>query len=299
MKLIRMIGRDIRDAFKSVFRNFSLSMASISNITVTLLLAGLAIISSYNINNFAKLIKEDLTIVVFLEKDITEDKVKDVEDSIKMLDNIANYEFKSKEDIKKSMMKESEVYNKIMQNWNVEDNPLYNTYMIKIKEIEKVKETADNLKKIDNVELVKYGEDFISRYILVFKTVEKILIGIVILFVVVTVFLINNTIKITISSRRNEIEIMRLVGASNFNIQLPFIVEGLIIGMIGAILPIISAIYGYTNLYDHFSNNPISPFFKLVSPDPFIYLVSLILLGIGILVGMLGSFTAVRKYLKI
>ena len=91
MKLIRMIGRDIRDAFKSVFRNFSLSMASISNITVTLLLAGLAIISSYNINNFAKLIKEDLTIVVFLEKDITEDKVKDVEYSIKMLDNISNY----------------------------------------------------------------------------------------------------------------------------------------------------------------------------------------------------------------
>jgi cell division transport system permease protein len=133
----------------------------------------------------------------------------------------------------------------------------------------------------------------------IFDIVEKVLIAIVILFVIVTAFLIANTIKLTIFSRRKEIEIMRLVGASNSNIRLPFIIEGLFIGIFGAIIPILLSIYGYDSLYNFFGGRIYNSFLQLVNPQPFVYIISLILLGIGIFVGMIGSARAVRKYLKI
>jgi cell division transport system permease protein len=93
---------------------------------------------------------------------------------------------------------------------------------------------------------------------------------------------------------------MRLVGASNFNIELPFIVEGLFLGVLGSIIPVALTIYGYSTLYYKTGGNLFSsPFIKLVQPEPFIYLLSLVIIGIGIIVGMFGSLRAVRKYLKI
>jgi len=121
----------------------------------------------------------------------------------------------------------------------------------------------------------------------------------VIALILVTAFLITNTIKITIMSRKREIEIMRLVGASNINIKLPFIFEGLILGALGSIIPIVLTTYGYTTLYDTFGGQLFSEFLQLIEPTPFIYYVSFVLIGIGMIVGMYGSYKAVRKYLKI
>jgi cell division transport system permease protein len=294
-----MIGRDIRDAVKSVFRNFSLSMASISCITITLLLVGLSIVSSYNVDNFTKLIGKDFTIVVFVDKDITKEELIEVEYSIRENSNISEYQFQSKSDIASSMMETSDTFKNIMGQWDESENPLKDTFLIKVKNIEKITETANSIKQIDNVSLVRYGEGIVENFLSVFKIIEKALIAIVILFIFVTAFLIANTIKLTIFSRRKEIEIMRLVGASNFNIELPFIVEGLFLGIFGAVLPIIFIVYGYNSLFIRFDGQLFSPFVRLVQPDPFVYIVSLIILSIGIIVGMFGSLRAVRKYLKI
>ena len=139
----------------------------------------------------------------------------------------------------------------------------------------------------------------VEQLISIFEVVRKICMGTVIALVLVTAFLISNTIKITIFSRRREIEIMRLVGASNINIKIPFIFEGLFLGIMGSILPIIATVYGYNLLYDNFDGQLFSPFIKLVEPEPFVLFVSLALLVIGILVGMFGSWRAVKKHLKI
>ena len=117
--------------------------------------------------------------------------------------------------------------------------------------------------------------------------------------IVVTAFLIVNTIKITIFSRQEEIEIKRLVGASNMSIKQPFIIEGLLIGILGSIIPILVTVYGYSYLYEKTGGQMFSQFIKLVKPFPFSLHVSLILLAIGVVVGMYGSNRAVRKYLKI
>lgn len=299
MKALRIITRNLRDALKSVFRNFSLSLASISCITITLLVVSLSLILTVNVNNIAKLIEEDVTIVTFLDVDIKEAELNKVLDKIKKLDNIDSVEFQSKVDIATEMKNSSEVYKNIMEGWTDEENPLQDTYLVKVKDIEKIGKTAEKIKKIDKVNNVKYGEGMVEQLVSIFKIIRNISIGTVIALIIVTAFLIANTIKITIYSRKREIEIMRLVGASNINIKIPFIFEGLFLGILGSILPIIITCYAYSIIYEHFGGKIFSEFIQLVSTTPFLYFVSLILLVIGVLVGMFGSWRAVKKYLKI
>lgn len=299
MKTFRIIGRNIRDAFKGVFRNFSLSLASISCITITLIVVAVSIVLSYNVDNFTALVEKDVTIVAFIDNDLTEEEMEDVKDKISVIDNVDKYEFISKTDITKDMRDSSEIFDSVMKNWSEDENPIQNTYQVKVTDISHIDDVAKKIEKIDGITLVKYGEGVVEQLISTFDLVHKICIGAVIALILVTAFLISNTIKITISSRQREISIMRLIGASNLNIRIPFIIEGLILGAMGAIIPIIATIYGYEALYSNFDGQLFSPFIKLIPPTPFVYTTSLVLLGIGILVGMFGSWRAVKKHLKI
>ena len=299
MKLFRMIGRSIRDAFKSVIRNFSLSLASISCITITLIIVAVAIVASLNVQNFTKEIEKDMTIVVFLDNKATQEDAKEVENKIKKLSNVSKYTYQTKQDVKEKMQQESEVFNTVLETWEEEDSPLKDTFQVKVKEIEKIKETAEKIEKINNVAVVRYGEGMVDKMVSAFTSVQKVTYGIVGALILVTIFLIVNTIKLTISVRKREISIMRLVGASNFTIKTPFIIEGMILGMFGSIIPIVLTMYGYTAFYKHFNGYLFSELIKLIKPEPFIYQTSLAVLGIGIIVGMIGSAGAVRKYLKV
>lgn len=299
MKAVRILSRNIRDSFKSVFRNFSLSLASISCITITLIVVAISIVLSYNVNNFADLVEKDVTIVVFLDVDITPEEKDDVEDLIKKIDEVATYTYQSKKAIAEEMMESSEVFENIMESWDDASSPLQSTFQVKVKDIKVIDKVAKKIKNMEHVGTVKYGEGMIEQLISIFDVVKKIGIGIVFALIIVTAFLIANTIKITIFSRKREIEIMRLVGASNINIKIPFIFEGLLLGILGAIIPIAITTYGYTALYDNFDGRLFSPFIELLKPEPFIFYVSGVLLVIGILVGMFGSWRAVKKYLKI
>ena len=301
MKAFRILGRNIRDSFKSVFRNFSLSLASISCITITLIVVAVAIILSINVTNFTKIVERDVTIVAFLDVDITEEEKEDVYDQIITLDNIEinNVEFIDKMDISKDMMASSDVFDSIMGEWTREESPIQDTYQIKVTDINLINKTAEEIKDIENVDVVKYGEGMVEQLVSIFDMVRKVCVGIVIALIVVTAFLITNTIKITIFSRRKEIDIMRLVGASNINIKIPFILEGLILGALGSLIPIGITIYGYTALYDNFDGRVFSSFIELIEPAPFVYLASGVLLVLGMVVGMFGSWVAVRKHLKI
>lgn len=299
MKIFRMLSRSIRDAFKSVFRNFSLSLASVSCITITLVIVAVSIIASFNVENFTKEIESDLTVVVFLEQDATSDDVEDLLKKIKKIDNVDSYEFKGKEKVKEDMQKESEVFNSIMSDWSKEDNPLKDTFQIRVKDAEQISKTANKIKKMDKVSLVRYGEGMVDKLVNAFSSIEKVAYGVVIALIVVTVFLIINTIKLTIFSRKREISIMRLVGASNFSIKTPFIIEGMILGLIGSIIPVLLTTFGYLAFFEHFDGYLFTELIKLINPEPFIYTTSGIVVIIGILVGMIGSASAVRKYLKV
>lgn len=299
MKVVRILSRNIRDSFKSVFRNFSLSLASISCITITLIVVAVSMVLTFNVNNFTKEIEKDVTIVTFLDVNIDDEGRERILKEINKLDNIASVTYESKMSIAASMMESSEVYKNIMSTWTEEDSPLQDTYKVKVRDIEQIGTTANKISKIEGVNTIKYGEGMIEQLVSTFDIVRKACIIAVIALIVVTAFLISNTIKITIFSRRKEIDIMRLVGASNINIKIPFMLEGLFLGILGSIIPIMLITYGYVAVFDKMGGQIFSAVIKLVEPTPFIYQTSILLLIIGILVGMFGSWRAVKKYLKI
>ena len=302
MKIFRIISRSIQNAGKSILRNFSLSMASITCSIITLILVSIGMLLSYNINNVTKNIEDELTIVIFMDKDITSDELSKTKEDLKNIDNIKNVTFKSKEDIKNSMANENDTFNKIISTWEEGENPLQDSFIVDVKNVKDINETATTIKNLEKVSLVKYGETTVNDLIKVFEAVKKITIGLVIGLILVTAFLINNTIKITIFSRKREIDIMRLVGTSNIVIKLPFFIEGFFIGFIGSIVPVLITIFGYSYAYNALNTVNLSNIMNiltLVSPGEVVYKVSLFLILIGTVIGAFSSVKAVRKYLTI
>ena len=297
MRAFRIFFRSIRDAFKSVVRNFSLSFASIMCTTITLILVAVAVVAAANVNNATKLIEDELTIVTYLKKDVTEEQIDNIKSEISSYKNVEEVTFKSKDEWKVEMSEYDDSFKTVLD--YLDENPLMDSFVLKVNDVKKLSETSEYIKAINGVDTVKYGEGMVEQVISVFDIVQKIVVVVVIALVVVTSFLISNTIKLTIFSRRNEIEIMRLVGASNITIKLPFLFEGFIIGLIGSIIPVCITIYGYVILYSRMHGKLLSNMIMLIKPYPFVFWVSLIVIAIGALVGMYGSIKAVRKYLKV
>ena len=297
MKMFRFLKRGIRDSFKSVFRNFSLSMAAVACTTITLILVSVAMIVSYNVDSVTNKLEDELTIVVYLKKDVPDEQIENLKTAFVQMKNVEEVEFKDNEDWKLEMKEYSETYSTALD--YLDENPLLDSFVVKVKDVTHLKDTTEDIKEFEYVESANYGEGMAETIITAFRVIEQVTVIIVIALVFVTAFLISNTIKLTIFSRRNEIEIMRLVGSSNSTIKLPFIFEGFILGFIGSIIPILLSIYGYVLVYDHFNGYIISPIITLVKPFNFILIISLILLIIGCVIGMFGSYRAVRKYLKI
>lgn len=297
MRAFRIFFRSIRDALKSVVRNFSLSFASIMCTTITLILVAVAVVAAANVNNATKLIEDELTIVTYLKKDVTEEQIDNIKSEISSYKNVEEVTFKSKDEWKLEMSEYDDSFKTVLD--YLDENPLMDSFVLKVNDVKKLSETSEYIKAINGVDTVKYGEGMVEQVISVFDIVQKIVVVVVIALVVVTSFLISNTIKLTIFSRRNEIEIMRLVGASNITIKLPFLFEGFIIGLIGSIIPVCITIYGYVILYSRMHGKLFSNMIMLIKPYPFVFWVSLIVVAIGALVGMYGSIKAVRKYLKV
>ena len=301
MKLFRMIKNGIRDAFKSVIRNFSLSLASISCISITLIVVALALLVAFNVENFSNKVGDNVTIVTYLRLGATEEEIKDFEEYIGKIDNIQEGWVKqTPEDRKKQLIEENDFLSSVGNLIENENEVFHYRYDINVKDIKKIDDTKKDLLSNDLVDTAEYGDETISRMIKLFDFAGKLSIVVAIVLMIVTSFLIINTIKLTIFSRRREISIMRVVGASNITIKNPFIIEGFIIGLLGSVLPVIAVIVGYKEFYSRLDDGHFMTFWlEFIKPEPFIYLVSLIIIATGVLVGMFGSSRAVRKYLKV
>lgn len=299
VKKIRIFFHSIEEAFKSVFRNASLSIASISCIAITLILVAVSVILSYNVNSFTSDIEKDVTIVAFLDKEVTQEQIDEIKTKITNLDNIVTIEFESKQQLIDEMKEENADLENILNQYTEETNPLQDTYLVKVENIETIGVTAKEIENIEGVSIVKYGEGMVEELVNVFDVVKNITYIVVIGLVLVTAFLISNTIKITIQTRKRQIEIMRLVGASNSFIKIPFFFEGLLLGALGSIIPIVACCYGYMYLYERFNGQLFTPIIKLVNPDLIIVNIIIFVITIGVVVGALGSYRAVRRYLKI
>lgn len=296
MKIIRIINKSFKDAFRSVFRNFSLSMASISCTVVTLIIVSIALLVTYNVNSITKDIEDVLTIVAFVDTNATDADIEKIKNDVALISNVDTLEYNSKDSIKQDLSKNEDL--KQILN-SLDENPVQSTIVVNVKDVKKISDTANKIKEMDKIVSVKYGESLVNKLISMFDVIRNGCFIAVIALILVTAFLISNTIKITIFSRRNELAIMRLVGTSNTVIKLPFIIEGATLGIIGSIIPILLTIYGYTFIYDYIGGNLFTELIVLVKPSLIIYNVSIVLLIVGVIVGMFGSLRAVRRFLKV
>lgn len=297
MKPFRFLGRSIRDAFKSVVRNFSLSIAAVACTMITLVLVAVAVIITFNVKNISKNLEKELTIVVYLNKDTTDERVEYLEAAFLQIENVEEVTFKDADEWKLDMTEFSDTYKSALD--YLEENPLLDAFIVKVKDVTDLKGTAEVIRTYENVESADYGEGMAETIVSALNVIQKITIIIVIGLIFVTAFLISNTIKLTIFSRKSEIEIMRLVGASNSAIKMPFIFEGFILGLIGSIVPVLATIYGYMMLFEHFNGYVLTPLLTLIKPFNFVLQISLFIILLGAIIGMFGSYRAVRKHLKI
>ena len=271
-------------------------MASIVCTTITLILVAVSLFITYNVRQVTSNLEKELTIVVYFKEDVTEQQEEEIQNDMKTNPVIESAKLKTKEEWKAEMKKSSDEF-ALIDDLGV--NPLLDSLIVKVKDVKDLNTTAEKLKKYEYVESARYGEGMVENIISIFDVLSYGAIGVVGALVLVTAFLIGNTIKLTIFSRKTEIEIMRLVGASNIAIKIPFVFEGFILGILGSVIPVLLSIYGYVFLYDQTGGYISTKIITLSTPFPLVFMVSAFLVFIGALVGMFGSWRAVRKYLKI
>lgn len=297
MKL-RTILRHFREGIKNIFRNGWMSVAAIGAVAVTLMLVGAFLTIILNINQIATKIEEDVEIKVLIDRTIGEEEIKQLGKKIEENQLVDRVLFASKDDeltsLVESMGEEGESWLLFEQ-----DNPLHHAYLVKSKNPEDTKTLAQEILELPHVEEVTYGEEVVKQLFRFNRYIRNIGLALVIGLVLTAIFLISNTIKLTIMSRQTEIGIMKLVGATNGFIRWPFLIEGIFLGFFGSLIPISILLLGYyyieVNIRDQITFN----FVDLLPFYPFAWQISAVILVIGSFIGMWGSVMSIRKFLKV
>ncbi|HEY4554644.1 MAG TPA: permease-like cell division protein FtsX [Bacillaceae bacterium] len=291
----RTFRRHLRESFKSLRRNGWMTFASASAVTVTLLLVGVFFVIMMNMNKFATDLENDVEIRTHIELTAKEKDQDALKKKIESLDQVESVRFSSKEDelnhLIKTMGKDWELYE--------QQNPLYDVFIVKTKTPTETPHVAKQIRTFEFVQSAEYGEKKVENLFNVLKTSRNIGLVLIIGLLFTAMFLISNTIKITIFARRREIEIMKLVGATNWFIRWPFLLEGIWLGILGSLIPIAVVAGGYYYAHDFLSARIPNQIIKPLDYSPFVYEVSAIMLLIGVVIGSWGSFMSVRRFLKI
>lgn len=297
MKL-RTIGRHVRESFKSIWRNGWMTFASVGAVTVTLLLVGVFYVILMNLNEVANSIEEDVTIKVLIDTTATPEQQKALETELKSMPEIKSVVFSSKDNELNQLVDSFGQQGEILKLYE-QENPLNDAFLVKAAEPETTKQVAKKIEKLESVHLVNYGQNDVDKLFKIISISRNVGLVIIIGLLLTAVFLISNTIKITIVARRREIEIMRLVGATNGFIRWPFFLEGLWLGIFGSIIPITIIAILYKNICGYLAPKLEGNFIQILEFTPFVYQVSLLLLLMGCIIGVWGSMMSVRKFLKV
>ncbi|MBM6616306.1 permease-like cell division protein FtsX [Bacillus suaedaesalsae] len=294
----RTLVRHMREGVKNIFRNGWMTFASVSAVTVTLLLVGSFLAIMMNLNQFSKTIESDVEISVHIDVSANEDDIKLLQQRIERLPEVKKVTFSSKDaqldKLIESMGEEGQAYELFEQ-----DNPLNDVYIVKTEEPTQVMKVAKQIETFDHTEKVLYGKGTVEKLFKGFEIARNIGVAIIVGLLFTAMFLISNTIKITIIARRREIEIMKLVGATNGFIRWPFFIEGLLLGVIGSIIPIIITVWSYSYIFTTANPKLEGTFFTLLPVSPFIFQLSGLLIALGAFIGVWGSLVSIRKFLKV
>ncbi|HEY4567624.1 FtsX-like permease family protein [Planococcaceae bacterium Storch 2/2-2] len=291
----RTFGRHVRESLKSLKRNGWMTFASVSAVTVTLLLVGVFFMIMMNLSGLADSIENNVEIKVTLEPATSEENIVALKEQIEEMKQVDSLEHSTKEEELDRLIG---VLGKGMGLYK-SSNPLGDAFYVKVKDPQQIAKVAQTLKEYDYVEDSVYGEGTVEKLFNVLTTSRNIGAVLIVGLLVTAMFLISNTIRLTINSRGSEIEIMKLVGATNSFVRIPFVLEGVWLGLIGSIIPVIGLSIGYTRFYNTFSPRLENEIMQLLAPSPFLFQINFLVILIGVGIGVWGSFVSVRKFLNV
>ena len=292
----RTLGRHFRESFKSIGRNGWMTFASVSAVTVTLLLVGVFVVIMMNLSKVADDLEKDVEIKVMVELTADEAALATLEEGITNISGVAEILYSPKEEELNDLVLDFGEDLRLFE----QENPLHNVFYVKAVNPQETETVALAIDELDNTFEVKYGKGKIEKLFSFLNTSRNVGLVLIIALLFTAMFLISNTIRITIVARRRDIEIMKLVGATNWFIRIPFILEGIWLGILGAIIPITLVTFLYYKIYHTLAPKlEQGKLFELLEFSPFIYQVNALILLMAVFIGIWGSFMSVRKFLKV
>ena len=298
MRFFRRFFRHLRDGFLGVWRHFSMAFSSMSAVAITLLLVGAFTALAINVAFLTREIEDSISLVALIDYSVNDiNTINNVGNEIKNIDGVTKIEYRTKNqefDFYKETYPELAEFSEYYR----EDNPFHDTFIISVSEGYSMETIKNQVSRINGIASVEDGGSNTYTLISILQSTRIAGVGLIGALVALAVYLIYNTIKITIAARKDEIWIMRNVGAKNSFIRAPFLVEGIIIGIFGSIVPIGLVLYGYYRLYEA-TNGVVAGVLTLVPWFPFCAYLGVGLLIIGVVVGFIGSYISVCRFLRL
>ncbi len=298
--MISRFLRHIKEGFFGVGRHAAMSLSSAMAVAITLIIISIFSIFTANVSSMTDNIEGRIQISVLIDYEYeSQADIDRIGVEILALDHVENLTFYTKDQELDAYINsfDKEEERALFESYR-EDNPMHHAYYVQVKSGEGLETLAVQIQTIEGVYEINYGGESAVLLVQALDSVRNGGFLLVVALSLLAIFLIQNTIKLTILARADEISIMRNVGAKNGFIRAPFMVEGVIIGALGAIIPIFLTVFAYIFVYQKAGGILISNLFVLIPPHPFVLQVSFILLGVGMFVGLLGSFLSVTKYLR-
>lgn len=294
-----IMGYLLGEGFRNVFHNKKSSGASLAIMCATMLIFGIFFMIVENLNNAIKTIEEQQGMQVFINKDATDEQISQIGEQIKLINGVNTIKFVSKEDAlnyNKEKLKQPALF----VGYD-EENPFKASYLVTLTDLKLSSQVQEEINKIENVASITSQDNTINNLISIANGVKIVSIVILSLLILISIFIIANTIKLTVHARRKEISIMKYVGATDSFIRWPFIIEGIIIGIMAAIVSVTILGIVYNLIANAMSTSPVllKMGMNLLSFSNMITLLIIVYLVLGIGIGTLGSTISMRKYLKV
>ena len=293
--MISKTGYLIREGFRGIFTHKFMSFATVAVIVACLIIIGSLGVVSVNISSLIHNLEQENEVVAFVEENLSDEEARGLEASISGIENIASVEYVTKETAMDNFMKD---YDSVLME-GIDSSVFRNRYVVHLNDISKMLETRDALAAIPGIAKVNAHIDYANGFITVRNIVTVISLVLVAVLVLVSFFIMSNTIKLATYSRQDEIAIMRMVGATNGFIRLPFVVEGLVLGILGALIAFFAEWGLYALVTGKVMETIAGTFVKVVPFSELALPVLLIFLAIGVVIGGVGGVNAIRNYLKV
>ena len=289
----------IKEGFKSTFKQKKMTSASIIIMCATMFIFGLFFVIGENVNSVITQIESQQGIQIFIKEDATDADIETLGNKIRAINGVNRVTFVSKEDALNSM-KTTLGDESLFEGWD-EENPFPASYFVTLTDLSLNDEVQSQINKLDNVDQIESENTTINRLQSLANGIQITTVIILVLLIIISIFIISYTIKLTVHARRREISIMKYVGATNSFIRGPFIVEGIIIGVISAVITLVILGLAYNAVMGKIGDSILiqEMGFGLLSFSEMFYLVLTVYLVLGVGIGVLGSTISMRKYLKV